>query len=144
MFKFLLFLATVFYITVSDLTLYGVNVCMFADQFWCVLPVTLPLISWLRRLTRLDWRSSGCVPRAGRPSSHQCPSWRCTTRSATWTGQWHVGMLTLDSKVTNTCLLLCTNTRLITGWPSANGMAFYCVTRFYTSIFFLFKLSFSC
>lgn len=110
------------YFTVPVLTLYGVYVCAFADQFWCVLPVTLPWISWLRRLTRLDWRLSGCVLRAGRPSSHQCPSWLCTTRSATWTGWWHVGKFTLDSKDFDAWLLLCTCTNFITSWPSISGI----------------------
>lgn len=82
-------------VPVLMLSLSDVYVCPFADPFWCVLPVTLPWTSWLRRSTRPDWRSSGCVPRAGRPSSHQCPSWLCTTRSATWTGRWRVGNLIL-------------------------------------------------
>lgn len=114
--------ATVFYTTVPVLTLCAV--CMFADQFWCVRPVTLPWISWLRRLTRQDWRLSGFVPKAVRPSSHQCPSWLCTTRSATWTGQWHVGELTLDSKVIYTWLLLCTNTHVIASRQSTRIIVF--------------------
>jgi len=64
--------------------------CMCAvDQFWCVLPVILLWTSWLRRLTRPAWKLSGCVLRAGRPSSHQCLFWHSITRSATWTGQWN-------------------------------------------------------
>lgn len=76
---------------VSQLTI--LSVWCPADQYWCVLPVTLLWTSWLRRLTRLGWRWSGCVLRAGRPLNHLCHSWRCTTRSATWTGQWHAGKL---------------------------------------------------
>lgn len=64
------------------------GLCVLADQCWCVLPATLPLISWLRKLTRPDWRLWGCAQRAERPSSHRCHSWLCITRLATWTGQW--------------------------------------------------------
>lgn len=53
---------------------------------WCVLPVTLPLISWQRRFTRLGWRWWGCVPRAGKPLTPPCPSLLCTTRPETWRG----------------------------------------------------------
>lgn len=89
------------------LTVYGVYA--FADQYWCVLPVTLLWISWLRRLTRLDWRLSGCVPKVGRPLSRQCPSSLCITRLATWTGQWHVENSALDSNIIDTQLLSCTS-----------------------------------
>lgn len=103
------------------LTVYGVYA--FADQYWCVLPVTLLWISWLRRLTRLDWRLSGCVPKVGRQLSRQCPSSLCITRLATWTGQWHVENSALDSNIIDTQLLSCTS-----------GFTLFLKKIYYTSI----------
>lgn len=77
-----------YYINIACPLITVCGLCVLADRYWCVLPATSPLTSWLRRFTRLVWRSWGCVQRAERPSSHRCHSWLCITRLATWTGQW--------------------------------------------------------
>lgn len=60
---------------------------VFPGLCWCVPPATSLWISWQRRSTRLASRWFVCVPRAARPSTPPCPSWPCTTRSGTWTGE---------------------------------------------------------